>query len=59
MNVATLALLANTAVPGNESEAGMVEAESVVPMSPYAYGAIAFVILMVLLLVVTRLDLDR
>lgn len=35
------------------------EGEELVPLPPYVYGLIAFVLLMVLLLVTTRLDLDR
>ena len=53
MNLGTLALLAN------EAESELVESESVVPWPPWAYGLIAIVVLLSLLLVVTRLDLDR
>ncbi|MEI2716179.1 MAG: hypothetical protein V9E98_04155 [Candidatus Nanopelagicales bacterium] len=50
-HLATLALLAN------ESE--LVESESVVPLPSWVYGAIALVTLLLLLVVVTRLNLDR
>jgi len=50
---ATLAMLAGKA----ESE--LVEGESVVPWQAWTYGLIGLVVLLSLLLVVTRLDLDR
>lgn len=53
MHLQTLALIAN------EAEGEMVEHESVVAWPAWTYGAIALIILLALLLVVTRLDLDR
>lgn len=53
MNLGTLALLAS------EAESELVESESVVPWPAWTYGLIALVVLLSLLLVVTRLDLDR
>lgn len=50
---ATLAMLAT------EAESELVESESVVPWPAWAYGLIALVVLLSLLLIVTRLDLDR
>ena len=56
MNVMAMATLLETS-PDQGSD--VVEAESVVPHAPWVYGLTALVILLVLLLVVTRLDLDR
>ncbi len=53
MTLGTLALLAN------EAEAGLAESETVVPLPAWVYGLTALAILLLLLLVVTRLDLDR
>jgi hypothetical protein len=35
------------------------ESEELVPLPPIVYGVIAFVLLMVLLIVTTRINLDR
>ncbi len=53
MYLGTLAMLAA------EGESEMAGSESVVAWAPWVYGAIALVVLLALLLVVTRLDLDR
>jgi hypothetical protein len=41
------------------AEAESAESEELLTMPPIAYGIIAFALLLVLLLVTTRLDLDR
>jgi hypothetical protein len=41
------------------AESDIVEGEDKVPLPPYVYGGLAFVVLLLLLVVVTRLDLDR
>ncbi len=53
MTLGTLALLAT------EAEPGLAESESTVPLPSWVYGVSALAILLLLLLVVTRLDLDR
>ena len=53
MYLGTLAMLAT------EAESDLAESESVVAWAPWVYGAVALVVLLSLLLVVTRLDLDR
>lgn len=58
MTLGTLALLANEAESGL-AESGLAESENVVPLPAWVYGLTALVILLLLLLVVTRLDLDR
>jgi hypothetical protein len=53
-----MSLVGSVLVTMAENSSGEQE-DALVPLPPYVYGLIAFSLLMVLLLVVTRLDLDR
>jgi hypothetical protein len=52
-------MLASLVVLATEGASEVVDGEQTVPLPPYVYGIIALAVLLLLLLLVTRLDLDR
>jgi len=52
-------MLSSVVIAVSEGVAPIIEEQEVVTQPPYVYGLTAIVILMALLLLVSRLDLDR